>query len=65
MMVLLHKGLHTWWQQKGVPEEGEDRRTFSRFVFRMRIRRPPQLRDRATRFPLPDRCALTGRVSRG
>ena len=31
IMLPLHKGLHTWWQQGGLPEEGENRRTFSRF----------------------------------
>ena len=30
IMLPLHKGLHTWWQQGGLPEEGENRRTFTK-----------------------------------
>ena len=35
------------------------------FTFYMRFRRPPWPRPSVTRFRLPDRCALTGRIIRG
>ena len=32
-MLLVYNTAHTGWQQGGVPEEGENRRTSSRFYF--------------------------------
>ena len=32
-MLLVYNRAHTGWQQGGVPEEGENRRTSSRFYF--------------------------------
>ena len=37
IMLPLHKGLHTWWQQGGLPEEGDDRRTSSRFSYCIKV----------------------------
>ena len=56
---------HTRTQQKRVPEEGKHRFSLSSFEFRMRLRRPPGATTSPTRFRQPDRCALTGRISRG
>ena len=56
---------HTGTQKEGVPEEGENRRTSTIRNFLHAFQALPWPTIRATWFWLPDRCALTGRISRG